>query len=230
MREIVLDTETTGLNPKGGDRVVEIGCVELKNHFPTGRTFHHYLNPERDMPQEAFAVHGLSTEFLSDKPLFQNLAQDFLSFIDDAILVIHNASFDVAFLNMELGRVDKPVIEMDRVVDTLALARRKHPGAQNNLDALCRRYKIDSFNREKHGALLDSEILAQVYAELIGCTQGNLTFAAQNDTAQQTNHVVKHQARQRPKPLPPRLSDDEKLAHQAFVEELGDDAIWKRYL
>lgn len=228
MREIVLDTETTGLDPKTGDRVVEIGCVELKNHFPSGRTFHHYLNPERDMPKAAFDVHGLSTEFLADKPLFSDLVDDFLGFIEDAVLVIHNASFDVAFLNMELERVNRPRISMDRVVDTLALARRKHPGAQNNLDALCKRYKIDHFNREKHGALLDSEILAQVYAELIGCTQANLAFAQKEEIIIRDTTVI-YQADVRATTLPSQLTQDELDRHKAFIEDLGEDAIWKQY-
>lgn len=228
MREIVLDTETTGLDPKGGDRIVEIGCVELNNHFPSGETFHEYLNPERDMPDAAFKVHGLSTEFLANKPLFVDLVDGFLDFIEDAVLVIHNASFDVAFLNMELERVNRPTISMDRVIDTLALARRKHPGAQNNLDALCKRYKIDHFNREKHGALLDSEILAQVYAELIGYTQAHLSF--QQDEKVVTRDITVHyKAEVRKKELPSRLTKKEQDRHNAFVEDLGDEAIWKLY-
>ncbi|MEM7619113.1 MAG: DNA polymerase III subunit epsilon [Pseudomonadota bacterium] len=230
MREIVLDTETTGLSPKGGDRIVEIGCVELINHFPSGRTYHEYLNPERDMPVDAYKVHGLSGEFLSDKPLFKDLADGFLDFIEGAVLVIHNASFDVSFLNMELKRVVKPLISMDQVIDTLALARRKHPGAQNNLDALCRRYKIDNSSRQKHGALLDSEILAQVYAELIGSTQGHLSLSkeAQNTTEKT---VKSYQAKQRENALSQRLTDEERAAHQSFLsEEFGDDAIWQKYM
>ena len=167
VREIILDTETTGLDPATGDRIVEIGAVELLNHLPTGRTFHVYVNPERDMPREAEAVHGLSIAFLKDKPVFAAVAQDFLEFIDDAALIIHNASFDMAFINAELGFLRLPSIPPERVVDTLLIARQKHPGAANSLDALCRRYGIDNSRRTKHGALLDSELLAEVYLELI---------------------------------------------------------------
>ncbi|MEL6423242.1 MAG: DNA polymerase III subunit epsilon, partial [Pseudomonadota bacterium] len=178
MREIVFDTETTGLDPKTGDRVVEIGCVELRDHFPTGNTYHQYINPERDMPDDAFRIHGLSTAFLSDKPVFADIAAAFLEFIDDAILIAHNANFDINFLNHELGNLDLPVLGQDRVVDTLALARRKHPGGSNSLDALCRRYGIDNSSRTLHGALLDSEILAEVYLEMIGGHQAALNLAA----------------------------------------------------
>ncbi|MGD9868469.1 MAG: DNA polymerase III subunit epsilon, partial [Hyphomicrobiales bacterium] len=174
MREIVLDTETTGLDPATGDRIVEVGCVELVNHIPTGRVWHQYLNPERDMPEAAFKVHGLSSEFLKDKPLFAAVAKDFVDFIEDARLVIHNASFDIGFINSELARCELAPVGFERVVDTLALARRKHPGAQNSLDALCRRYQVDSSARRKHGALLDAELLAEVYIELIGGHQARL--------------------------------------------------------
>ncbi|MFJ5488482.1 DNA polymerase III subunit epsilon, partial [Hansschlegelia beijingensis] len=174
MREIVLDTETTGLDPLTGDRVVEIGCVELLNRIPTGATFHVYLNPERDMPEEAFRVHGLSAEFLSDKPRFADVADDFLAFVAEGALVIHNASFDMAFLDAELKRLGRAPIGRERVVDTLMLARRKNPGGANSLDALCQRYGIDNSRRTKHGALLDSEILAEVYLELLGGRQASL--------------------------------------------------------
>jgi len=177
MREIVFDTETTGLNPLGGDRIVEIGCVELFNRLPTGETFHVYLNPERDMPEAAFRVHGLSVEFLSDKPLFTDIAQDFIDFIGDAALVAHNASFDMGFINAELVRVNRPIIDSERVIDTLQIARRKHPFGPNSLDALCQRYNIDNSKRTKHGALLDSEILAEVYIELTGGRQADLGLA-----------------------------------------------------
>ena len=176
MREIVLDTETTGLDPAGGDRIVEIGGVELVNHMPTGRSFHAYINPERDMPAEAFAVHGLSAEFLSDKPKFREVAPDFLAFVGDATLVIHNASFDMKFLNAELGWIEAETLPWSRAVDTLDIARRRFPGALNSLDALCRRFGVDNSGREKHGALLDSELLAEVYLELMGGRQPDLTL------------------------------------------------------
>lgn len=228
MREIVLDTETTGFDPKNGDRIVEIGCVELLNHIPTGETWHKYINPERDMPKSAFEVHGLSAEFLSSKPLFTELADEFLTYIEDATLVIHNASFDIGFLNAELTLVKLPVLKMDRVIDTLALARRKHPGGQNSLDALCRRYQIDNSSRTKHGALLDSEILAQVYAELIGGHQTRLELK-QDQGAAKISKEKGQQTIQRQTPLPPRLADDELAQHKDFVETLGANAIWNRY-
>jgi DNA polymerase III subunit epsilon len=181
MREIVLDTETTGLDPLRGDRLVEVGCVELYNRMPTGQTFHRYMNPERDMPAEAFNVHGLSTEFLASKPLFTEVVEDFLAFIGDAPLVIHNASFDISFINAELDRIKRQAIPKDRLVDTLLLARRKHPGVSNRLDDLCSRYAIDNSRRTKHGALLDAELLAEVYIDLIGARQSQLILAAETD-------------------------------------------------
>src|SRR5476651_1115506 len=177
MREIVLDTETTGLDPLQGHRLVEVGCIELLNRIPTGATFHSYLNPEREVPAEAFAIHGLATEFLNDKPPFGDIADDFLSFIGDAPLVIHNAGFDHGFLIAELKRVERPPIARERLVDTLLLARRKHPAGPNRLDDLCARYGIDNSRRSKHGALLDAEILAEVYLELIGARQAQLGLA-----------------------------------------------------
>ena len=227
MREIILDTETTGLDPATGDRVVEIGAVELLNHLPTGRTFHVYINPERDMPKEAEAVHGLSTAFLSDKPVFAAIAEDFLTFISDATLVIHNASFDVGFLNAELGFLGHPSIPPERVVDTLHIARQKHPGAANSLDALCRRYGIDNSKRTKHGALLDSELLAEVYLELIGGRQRALVLEA-TVTKRAATVVAARVDLQRPAPLPSRLSENERHAHAAFVEGLGEQALWKQ--
>ena len=229
MREIILDTETTGLDPATGDRVVEIGAVELLNHLPTGRTFHVYINPERDMPKEAEAVHGLSTAFLSDKPVFAAIAEDFLTFISDATLVIHNASFDVGFLNAELGFLGHPSIPPERVVDTLHIARQKHPGAANSLDALCRRYGIDNSKRTKHGALLDSELLAEVYLELIGGRQRALVLEA-TVTKRAATVVAARVDLQRPAPLPSRLSENERQAHAAFVEGLGEQALWKQAL
>ena len=177
MREIVMDTETTGLDPNTGDRIVEIGGVELFNHMPTGETYHQYINPQRDMPEGAFAVHGLSAEFLSDKPLFADVAQAFLDFVGDSKLVIHNASFDMKFINAELKWIEKPPLPWAQAIDTLAIARKKFPGAQNSLDALCRRFGIRT-ERELHGALLDSEILAEVYLELIGGRQPDLVLGA----------------------------------------------------
>lgn len=227
VREIILDTETTGLDPATGDRIVEIGAVELLNHLPTGRTYHVYINPERDMPKEAEAVHGLSSAFLKDKPVFAAVAQEFLDFIGDAALIIHNASFDMAFINAELGFVRLPAIPPERVVDTLHIARQKHPGAANSLDALCRRYGIDNSKRTKHGALLDSELLAEVYLELIGGRQTALILEA--SVTKKTAAVVAAQiAQQRPVPLPSRLSEEERAAHAAFVAGLGDHALWKQ--
>ena len=228
MREIVLDTETTGLSPAEGHRVVEIGGVELVNRFPTGRTVHFYLNPERDMPAEAYEVHGLSAEFLKDKPLFADIAEEFVEFIADATLVIHNASFDHGFLNAELARVGKPAIPRERLLDTLLLARRKHPNGPNRLDDLCARYGIDNSRRTKHGALLDSEILAEVYLELIGARQAQLGLVA---TVSETTtiSIAGIAVRSRPAPLPIRLSDDELAAHVAFIASLGTSAIWAQY-
>jgi len=230
MREIVFDTETTGLDPRTGDRVVEIGCVELIDHFPTGETYHQYINPDRDMPQEAFNVHGLSREFLSDKPVFADIAEAFVSFIGDDILVAHNASFDINFLNHELAEVGHAAISTDRVIDTLALARRKHPGGQNSLDALCRRFGIDNSSRTLHGALLDSEILADVYLELIGGHQALLILSERaSGGGSERGSSVAGETIQRPVPLSSRLTAEEQAAHQVFVETLGDDALWSRY-
>jgi DNA polymerase-3 subunit epsilon len=228
MREIVLDTETTGLDPLTGDRLVEIGCIELYNRIPTGQTFHRYINPERDVPAAAFEVHGLSAEFLKDKPPFAEVADDFLEFVGDAALVIHNAAFDAAFLNSELERLGKPLIARERLVDTLLLARRRHPGGSNRLDDLCARYGIDNSRRTKHGALLDAEILAEVYIELIGARQAALgleTIAA--DKVRERERVAPIRAR--PVPLGPRVTADDHAAHWAFVATLGPKAIWQDY-
>lgn len=227
VREIILDTETTGLDPATGDRIVEIGAVELLNHLPTGRTFHVYINPERDMPKEAEAVHGLSSAFLKDKPVFAAIAQDFIDFIGDAVLIIHNASFDMAFINAELGFLRMPSIPPERVVDTLHIARQKHPGAANSLDALCRRYGIDNSRRTKHGALLDSELLAEVYLELIGGRQTALILEA-SVTKKAATVVAAQITLQRPAPLPSRLTEEERAAHAAFVAGLGEHALWKQ--
>ncbi|MCB1412194.1 MAG: DNA polymerase III subunit epsilon [Xanthobacteraceae bacterium] len=227
MREIVLDTETTGLDPLRGDRLVEIGCVEIFNRMPTGQTFHRYINPERDMPDEAFAVHGLSTQFLSDKPLFADVAEEFLDFIGDAPLVIHNASFDIGFINAELGRVARAAIPRDRLVDTLLLARRKHPGVSNRLDDLCSRYAIDNSRRTKHGALLDAELLAEVYIDLIGARQSQLILT--ETVAAEVETTGDRPRRQRPVPLASRLTEAEQAAHREFVATLGDQPIWNDY-
>jgi len=232
MREIVFDTETTGLNPLGGDRIVEIGCVELFNRLPTGETFHVNLNPERDMPEAAFRVHGLSVEFLSDKPLFTDIAQDFIDFIGDAALVAHNASFDMGFINAELVRVNRPIIDSERVIDTLQIARRKNPFGPNSLDALCQRYNIDNSKRTKHGALLDSEILAEVYIELTGGRQADLGLATTESKPSERQKLDEGTSlrTKRPTALPNRLSEDELAAHGAFVATLSGDVIWKDYI
>lgn len=228
MREIVLDTETTGLDPKGGDRLVEIGCVELMNQFPTGRSYHAYINPDRMMPREAFDVHGLSDAFLADKPRFEDVADEFLGFVDGARLVIHNAQFDMGFLNAELKRCGRPSLPEDQVVDTIQIARRKHPGSPANLDALCARYGIDTARRVKHGALLDAELLAEVYIELNGGRQADLGLAAFGSRATGPGRAARS-VRPRPVPLPPRLTAADCEAHAAFVATLGGVAIWLRY-
>ena len=228
MREIVLDTETTGLDPLRGDRLVEVGCIEIFNRMPTGQTFHRYINPERDVPAEAFNVHGLSTEFLASKPLFIEIVEEFLEFIGDAPLVIHNASFDISFINAELDRIKRPAIVRDRLVDTLLLARRKHPGVSNRLDDLCSRYAIDNSRRTKHGALLDAEILAEVYLELIGARQAQLGLGEVGDIGDGTARI-EVAIRVRPIPLAPRISEAERLEHLAFIATLGEQAIWRQY-
>ncbi|HLN11440.1 MAG TPA: DNA polymerase III subunit epsilon [Xanthobacteraceae bacterium] len=227
MREIVLDTETTGLDPYQGDRLVEVGCIELFNRIPTGQTFQRYLNPERDVPPGAFEVHGLSTEFLKDKPRFIEIADEFLTFIDGAALVIHNAAFDIGFINAELERAGKPLLARDRIVDTLLLARRKHPAGPNRLDDLCTRYGIDSSRRTKHGALLDAEILAEVYIELIGARQAQLVLQEAGSTVAAVTHSS---IRVRLMALPRRVTSAEREAHRAFVATLGAEAIWRDYI
>lgn len=227
MREIVLDTETTGFDPESGDRIVEIGAVELLNHLPTGQVFHVYVNPERDMPEEAFAVHGLSTAFLSDKPVFTKIAADFLAFIGDARLVIHNAAFDVKFLNAELRWAGHPEIAPARAVDSLEIARRRFPGANNTLDALCRRFGVDNSVREKHGALLDSELLAEVYLELVGGRQPGLVLTSVGAGGAETVETL-YVPPPRPRPLAPRITPEERAAHVAFIAELGEAVLWSR--
>ncbi|MEM1316559.1 MAG: DNA polymerase III subunit epsilon [Pseudomonadota bacterium] len=226
-REIVLDTETTGLDPHAGDRIVELGALELVNHVATKRTFHEYLDPERDMPAEAEAVHGLSAEFLRGKPKFADVAQAFLDFIGDADLVIHNAEFDMKFLNAEFARLGLPQLPMTRAVDTLHLARKRFPGAQANLDALCRRFGVDNSGRELHGALLDSELLAEVYLELIGGRQPDFGLAGPAASAAGAG-AARWTPPPRPQPLPARVTEAEKTAHDAFIATLGDGALWRR--
>ncbi len=229
MREIVLDTETTGFDPETGDRIVEIGAVELHNHVPTGNTYHQYINPERAMPQEAFEVHGLGDDFLRDKPVFARIADDFLSFIGDAKLVIHNAAFDMKFLNAELRWLNKAQLPWDQAIDTLEIARRKFPGSPASLDALCRRFAIDNSARTLHGALLDSEILAEVYLELIGGKQPDFGLASPGQSAVKAGTGSESwRAAPRPAPLPSRLTEKEKAAHAAFVEALGADTLWSK--
>ena len=228
MREIVLDTETTGFDPQSGDRIVEIGAIELMGHVPTSNVFHEYIDPEREMPKEAFEVHGLGDEFLRGKPKFAQIGQRFLDFIGDAKLVIHNAAFDMKFLNAELKWMGLPTLPFSRAIDTLEIARRRFPGSPASLDALCRRFTIDNSSRTLHGALLDSEILAEVYLELIGGRQpdfalsatavGSSTLAVQSEWKTTARHV----------PLAPRITDQEQQAHAIFIEELGDAALWKK--
>jgi DNA polymerase-3 subunit epsilon len=228
VREIVLDTETTGLDPFDGHRIIEVGCIELVNCIPTGRTWHCHVNPEREIPYSAFEVHGLSLDFLRDKPRFAELADDMLTFIEGAMLVMHNATFDFAFLNAELERAARPLLRWDRVVDTLALARRRHPGSPCSLDALCKRYGIDLSEREKHSALLDCRLLAAVYVELVGGHQARLDFAV-NGIQAAFLHTTPSGSRMRPRPLAPRLTAAEIEAHRAFVASLGAEALWLRY-
>jgi len=226
MREIVLDTETTGFDPESGDRIVEIGAVELIGHVATGNTYHQYINPERAMPDEAFQVHGLGDDFLRDKPKFAQIGQAFLDFIGDSKLVIHNAAFDIKFLNAELKWMGLPQIPWTQALDTLAIARKRFPGSPASLDALCRRFNIDNTSRTLHGALLDSEILAEVYLELIGGRQPD--FGLSSAPERKEGDVSTEWApRPRPAPLPPRMTKDEAAAHAEFVSKLGDSALWK---
>jgi DNA polymerase-3 subunit epsilon len=228
VREIVFDTETTGLDPNQGDRLVEIGCIELVNRFPTGNVFHRYINPERDMPDGAFRVHGLSIDFLKDKPKFAEVVEELVAFIGDAPLVAHNAMFDLGFLNAELKRANKELVNRDRLVDTLMLARRKHPGGSNRLDDLCARYKVDNSRRTKHGALLDAELLAEVYIELIGARQAMLGLA-EAATASAVARGAGGAIRVRPQPLEPRITAEERAEHQVFIATLGENSLWQQY-
>ncbi len=241
MREIVLDTETTGFEPADGDRIVEIGAVELMGHVPTGKTYHVYINPQRSMPAEAFEVHGIGPDLLEppqepkpgqetlrDKPVFAEVAQGFLDFVGDAKLVIHNAAFDMKFLNAELGWLNMPLLPMNQAVDTLAIARRKFPGSPASLDALCRRFGIDNSARTLHGALLDSEILADVYLELIGGRQPDFGLATTAATSTTGSVGDDWRPMPRPEPLSPRITNEEAAAHAAFVDSLGDGSVWKK--
>lgn len=228
MREICFDTETTGLDPNAGHKLVEIGCVEMINRVPTGETFHVYLNPERDMPTEAFEVHGLSEAFLADKPLFEDEAEAFLAFLGDSTLVIHNAAFDMKFINAELKAIGRPTIPMSQALDTVAMARAKFPGSPVSLDALCRRFGIDNSSRTKHGALLDAELLAEVYIELTGGRQTGLTFADGAQSAAETPTVsLSAPSKERPmrEARPHAATADEATAHAAFLEKIKDP-IW----
>ena len=228
MREVALDTETTGLEPEAGHRIVEIGAVELSNHVPTGRTYHQYINPQRTVPRDAYDVHGLDDAFLADKPEFAEIADDFLEFIDGGKLVIHNAAFDMNFINSELVRTGRPQLPDSMIIDTLVIARKKFPGSPASLDALCRRFGIDNSTRVRHGALLDSEILAAVYLELIGGRQPNFVFSVQPAKGHESS-ADDWRPRPRGNTLPSRISEEEAAAHAAFVETLGDSALWRRY-
>ncbi|HHG89643.1 MAG TPA: DNA polymerase III subunit epsilon [Devosia sp.] len=225
-REIVLDTETTGLSPQTGDRIVEIGCVELVNHLPTGKSYHTYINPERDMPEGAFRVHGLSEEFLAEKPLFSEIAGEFSRFIGDSTLIIHNAPFDMGFLNAEFERLQRPFLR-NPVIDTVQLARENHPGARVSLDALCKIYGIDNSRRALHGALLDSEILAEVYLELIGGRQTGLSLSSTNTRPAQSTARTQHGPR--PNRIASVLSDEQITAHKKLLESLDKKPIWAKY-
>ncbi|HEX5958497.1 MAG TPA: DNA polymerase III subunit epsilon [Hyphomicrobiaceae bacterium] len=231
MREIVFDTETTGLDASNGDRLVEIGCIEIVNRIPTGAEFHRFLNPDRKVHPDAVAVHGLTDEFLRDKPRFDEVVDEFLAFIGDAPLVAHNGTFDLGFINAELQRLARPALPGDRIVDTLALARRRHPAGPNTLDALCKRYGIDLSQRTKHGALLDSMLLAGVYVELLGERQATLVFAGNRAGGQGAALGAGNgRAAARPTPLPPLLTLEEEATHRAFVKTLGGEPVWLQYL
>jgi len=239
MREIVLDTETTGFEPADGDRIVEIGALELFNHMPTGRTYHQYINPQRSMPAGAFEIHGIGPDILEppeqakpgqvtlrDKPVFADIAQAFVDFVGDAKLVIHNAAFDMKFLNAELGWLGRPLLPMDQSLDTLTIARKKFPGSPASLDALSRRFGVDISGRTLHGALLDSEILAEVYLELIGGRQPDLVMGGQTSSASKSSTTT-WRAQPRPTPLASKIKAAEAEAHAAFIETLGDAPLWK---
>ena len=237
MREIALDTETTGINPRDGHRIIEIGCLELMHHLPTGNKLHIYINPEREIDDGAVKVHGLTSEFLADKPVFADIADEFLDFIGADPMVIHNAPFDMGFLNAELARLDRPVLPMDRAVDTLMMARKKFPGAQANLDALCRRFEIDNEHRDLHGALIDADLLASVYIELLGGKQPGLLLDSEAGSAGQhvqmggkaangTDHFAMPETTIRPM-RPHTPTSEEQAAHETFIDGM-DNPIWRQ--
>ena len=229
MREIVLDTETTGLDPNDGHKIVEIGCVELQNHIPTGKSYHQYINPERRVPKESTEIHGLDDKFLKNQPIFSKIVPSFLEFIAESKLIIHNASFDIKFLNFELKEVN--AIQPSRVIDTLKIAREKFPGSPASLDALCRRFGIDNSNRKVHGALLDSEILAAVYLELIGGRQPGFGLGQRFEQRKETEiSAEKTLLLKRPKKLPERITDHEAKAHKILIKKLADKAVWTKFL
>lgn len=229
MREVVLDTETTGLDPADGHRIVEIGCVELLDHVPTGAVFHRYLNPERPVPPDSQRVHGLSDEFLADKPLFADVAEALDVFLGDAPLVIHNASFDIKFLNAEYLRLVRPGIPLSRAIDTIEIAKAKIPGARYSLDELCKRFGVDLSARVKHGALLDAQLTARIYLELVGGRQARLKLAPSDAASMNAEVAGNAPVRQRPSPLSPRVSAAEAQSHARFVvQELGSEAIWNK--
>ena len=231
MREIVLDTETTGLDPQDVHRIVEIGAVELYNHVPTGNVYHQYINPLMSMPDQAFAIHGLSDEFLSDKPKFSEIAKEFLDFIGSAKLVIHNAAFDIKFINAELKNIDEEEITFDRATDTLAIARKRFPGSPASLDSLCRRFKIDNSARVVHGALLDSQILAEVYLELVGGKQPDFALNIANVSNENNNSIFNEKRAQvRKEKLKSRLTTEEKANHENFIKKLGKNSMWSKIL
>jgi DNA polymerase III subunit epsilon len=228
MREIIFDTETTGLDNRL-DRIIEIGCIELMDHFPTGRTYHVYINADgKTVHPDALAVHGITDEFLADKPLFRDICEDLNAFFEGAVLIAHNATFDIGFINSEFERLGMAPIERDRVLDTLVMARRRHPMGPNSLDALCRRYGIDNSHRTKHGALLDAELLAEVYIEMIGGRQTALGLEVEAGVTVASNEIrVDVAVMERPRPLAPRLTEAEQAAHARLVERLGKNALWR---
>ncbi|MDB9991102.1 DNA polymerase III subunit epsilon [Amylibacter sp.] len=228
MREIVWDTETTGFDPIAGDRIVEIGAVELNQHLPTGKVFHQYINPERDMPPGAYEVHGLSIDFLKDFPVFSEIANEFINFIGDATLIAHNAKFDMKFINSELKNANLPEVPLNQSLDTLEIARKKFPGAQNSLDALCRRFNIDNSGRQKHGALLDSEILAEVYLELVGGRQPNFSLSLVGNSSSENSLDTSSTVISRPIKLDSLITNEEKIAHEELILSLGISAAWNK--
>jgi len=227
MKEIVLDTETTGMDPNNGDRIIEIGCVELINHLPSGNTLQIYINPERDIPAEATAVHGITNEFIADKPVFSQVYSKFMDFIKGGKLIIHNAEFDMKFINWELAQVGHPAVSWSAVIDTLGMARKKFPGSPASLDALCKRFSVDNTQRTYHGALLDSELLAEVYLELIGGRQHGLGLAAESAKAKAQQSAALKNDRKYREPREHKASEEELAAHKAFLEELKEP-IWNK--